>query len=213
MSAKAKTSVDDVDHLLKAIFVLARTVDHVLETRAVESAIREPMSASKVQVLRLLGQRGSQTSSQIARYLGVTKPAVSQIIDAMVRGKQVVRKPSTQDRREVGLELTKLGRQLFQNIRKEQRHLVRGAVRLTSGTSRKKWVDTLQSITQSLAQSDRNFEEFCLQCGAHANGSCVLEGGEAECSYLSHGRSRARRTRNATKKPRTATGRRSARRV
>ena len=116
-----------VDALLKALLVQARTVDHILGRRAVESAVKESLSPSKVQILRLLGQRGVQTSSQIARFLGVTKPAVSQIVDTMVRDRLMVRRPAKSDRREVRLELTKKGMTAFQAVRRQQRHYLRSA--------------------------------------------------------------------------------------
>ena len=98
MAKKAPSSTSSVDQMAKAMLVLARTIDYVLESRAVEVATDKPLSNSKVQVLRLLAQRAGQTSSQVARYLGVSKPAVSQIIDAMVRSKLVTRKTSRDDR-------------------------------------------------------------------------------------------------------------------
>lgn len=201
MGSKATVSAEQADGLLKALFVLSRTVDHVLETRAVEAAIHEPLSASKVQVLRLIGQRGSQTSSQVARFLGVTKPAVSQIVDALVRSKLVVRRPAKHDRREVGLELTKQGRTQFQAIRTEQRHMARAAVKLAEGSKAAKWTELIQDVAGALARADRTFAEFCLQCGGHADGSCVLVGGDATCLFMQHAKAAPKRGRNTTKKP------------
>lgn len=201
MASKVKLPADQADGLLKAMFVLARTVDHVLETRAVEAAIHEPMSASKVQVIRLIGQRGTQTSSQVARFLGVTKPAVSQIVDSMVGSKLLVRRPAKHDRREVGLELTKQGRNQFQAIRNEQRHLARAAIRLAENAKPDKWIDLLQGIAGSLARADRTFDQFCLQCGAHADGNCVLVGGDATCLFMQHAKAAPKRGRSTTKKP------------
>ncbi|MFH1109079.1 MAG: hypothetical protein V1790_07790 [Planctomycetota bacterium] len=45
------------------------------------------------------------------------------------------------------------------------------------------WITVLQKITSSLAHADRTFTHFCLQCGAHADGSCVLIGGDADCLF------------------------------
>ncbi len=201
MASKPKLSADQADGLLKALFVLSRTVDHVLETRAVEAAINEPLSASKVQVLRLIGQRGSQTSSQVARFLGVTKPAVSQIVDSMVASKLVVRRPAKHDRREVGLELTKQGREQFKTIRNEQRHLARAMVTVADTGKTDKWTEMIQGMATALARADRTFEQFCLQCGAHADGSCVLVGGDATCLFMQHAKSAPKRGRSTTKKP------------
>jgi DNA-binding MarR family transcriptional regulator len=175
-----------VDALLKALLVQARTVDHILGKRAVESAVKESLSPSKVQILRLLGQRGVQTSSQIARFLGVTKPAVSQIVDTMVRDRLMVRRPAKSDRREVRLELTKKGMTAFQAVQRQQRHFLRSATRRLSKAQTSRWTELLQEMSTHLAKADSDFKEFCLQCGAHRDGTCVLSGGDAECPFLRH---------------------------
>ncbi len=186
MGAKVPLPSATVDGLLKALLVLSRSVDQILETRAVAEAADEPLSLSKVQVLRLLNERGRQTSSQLARFLGVSKPAVTQIVEAMVRSNLVVRRSNTQDRREVGLELTKDGKATYRAVRRKQRHLVRGAMRMLDARDATQWVDALQRIAGALTRADRAFEHYCLQCGSHADGSCVLVGGDATCLFLKH---------------------------
>lgn len=186
MATKTSASMKTVDELLKAMLVLSRSVDQVLGTRAVQSASKARLSSSKVQVLRLLGRRGAQTSTQTARFLGVSKPAVSQIIDAMVRSKQVTRQTGKTDRREVNLQITERGRTLLNAVQHQQRHYVRNALRLANGADTKKWIVMMEAISNGLAQADRAYEEFCLQCGAHGDGTCVLEGGKSDCLFLKH---------------------------
>jgi DNA-binding MarR family transcriptional regulator len=173
------------DDLLKAMLVFSRTVDHVLETRAVEAAAG-PMSRSRVQVLSLLVFKRVETATEIALCLGVTKPAVTQIIDSMERDGLVRRSPGREDRRETHLVLTPKGQRAIRAVRNEQRHLVRNAVRQTPRGLATKWVAALQAVTEALAGADRAFEQFCLQCAAHTDGSCVLGGGEGPCQFLEH---------------------------
>ena len=109
MAGKVATKSKDVDRFLKALLVVSRTTQQILESSAVESAVGKSMSSSKVQILRLLGTRGAQMASQVARFLGVSKPAVTQIIDTMVKSKLVSRKVAKASRREVSLTLTANG--------------------------------------------------------------------------------------------------------
>jgi len=175
-------TLDRTDKLLKAMLVLSRTVSHVLEHRPVEAA-KTTLSTSRLQILRLLGQRGHQTSTKVARFLGVSKPAVTQIIDTMVKDKMVIRKRMTEDRRSVELRLTARGREVFRKVRDEQRHVVRSAVRATARCNPERWVKTIEEVTTALASSYRAFEHFCLQCGSHEDGTCVLSGGSADCLF------------------------------
>ncbi len=184
MTAKPPLTTKTVDGVLKALLVLSRTVDHVLETCAVESVVKQPLSASKVQVLRLLGHCGGQTSTQVARFLGVSKPAVTQLMDSMVRAKLVVRRTGRTDRRETSLELSKKGRDLHRAVRRSQQHYIRNTLRQACGVDAGQWVDMLHGMAAGLVQANQAFENFCAQCGAHADGTCVLGGGEANCLFL-----------------------------
>ena len=194
MAKKAASSTSSVDQMAKAMLVIARTVDYVLESRAVGVATDKPLSTSKVQVLRLLAQRAGQTSSQVARYLGVSKPAVSQIIDAMVRSKLVTRKTSRDDRREVNLSLTDKGQNINKLVRQQQRHYIRSAMRDLNGTVANRWINTLGDVAVALGKADQAFQDHCMQCGGHEDGTCVLDNGDAKCHFLAYQPRTARTT-------------------
>jgi DNA-binding MarR family transcriptional regulator len=178
---------ETAEELLKCFLVLSRTIDHVLEARAVEMAVREPLSSSKIRILGLLGHRGGHRASDVAKFLGVTKPAVTQIIDTMIRSRLVRRKPGEQDYREVFLELTDRGKRVFRTLRSRQRHLIRVALTRAQRREAQPWIGALREMTQALAQADDTVTEYCLQCGAHADGTCILEGGDACCRFLQPG--------------------------
>ena len=198
MASKKPLPPQTVDDLLKAMLVFSRTVDQVLEARTVREAVNVSLSPSKVQILRLLGQKATQTSTQIARFLGVSKPAVSQIVDSMVRAKLVTRKPATADRREVHLRLTKKGKDMFQAIRREQRHCVRNTVRATSRAELKRWTDALNTMSQAVGRADDAYQQFCAQCGAHSNDSCVLVGGRSKCLFTKYTEKASKRKKAAS---------------
>jgi DNA-binding MarR family transcriptional regulator len=183
---KKAIPLSTVDGLLKAMLVLSRTANHILQTRAAETSVNKRFSQSKIQILRLLGRHGAQTSTQVARFLGVSKPAVTQIIDTMSRAKLVVRRTATRDRREVRLELTKKGRETFQAMRQQQRRFIRGALKQMPGLDTEDWAKTLTDMSAALMGVDDCFEHHCLQCSAYEDSTCVLEGGDATCSYLEH---------------------------
>ena len=183
MNTRKSLSKKTTDELLRSMLVLSRTVDHVLEKRAVEAA-HQPLSRSKTNVLRILERRRNQTPTQVARFLGVTRPAVTQIVDSMVDSNLVRRLPVEQDRREWELKLTAKGRKLAEKIREEQRQVVRNSVRDLAGTDVREWIGFLQEICSSLAEADGAFDKFCTHCGAHTDGNCVLVGGNSDCLFL-----------------------------
>ena len=186
MDSQQSGSVEAVDRLLKGLLVLARSVEEILEIRAVREGVGRHMGISVVQVLRLLSHRDSHTAGQLARFLGVSKPRVSQMIDTMEQTGLVVRRRAKHDQREVLLKLTPKGRLNARAIQREQRHRLRIALRVARGANASRWAETLHEITAALAQAERVFDHFCLQCEAHADRTCVLTGGDAECLYLKH---------------------------
>ncbi len=207
MDVKMRASPKTVEGLLKSALVLSRTVDFVLETHVVESAVDLPLSSSKVQLLRLLGRRGGQMPSQVARFLGVTKSAVTQIIDSMVREKLVSRRTAKGDRREISLQLTKKGRELYLAVSRAQRHCIRNMLREVPTRDADRWIDTLNEISNGLAQAEQAFKHFCAQCAAHHDGRCVLVDGDADCQFF--GKSK-RKTKKTVKRKKTGTAKRSS---
>ena len=129
MASGASVPTEIIDDLFKSLSVLSRTVDHILHERAIEEAMGESVSYSKVQVLRLLNHRGSQTSSQIARFLGISRPSVSLMTDGLHRAGWITRRAGDQDGRESIMELSDEGKRKFGVIRRQQRHLLRNALR------------------------------------------------------------------------------------
>ena len=205
LSTRRLLSKEDADDLLKAILVVARTAHHVLERRTIKVA-NEPLTRSKVQILRLLGQQGGQSPSQIAPYLGVSKPAVTQIVSSMVKSQLVERANRSRDRRRSKLKLTPRGHQILERVRAQQRHLVLAAFSRSKGKHRPAWADTLTEISTALAHADDTFEKYCHRCGAHEEGSCVLVGGNADCLY-----NKTQRRARQKKKPRVGRAPRSRR--
>ena len=192
MAAKKSVITSDTEGLLKAMLVFARTVEKVLETRVV-AVIGEPLSQTKIHILRLLGQSGSQTSTRVALFLGISKPAVTQMIDAMVADKLVSRNRTQRDRREVELRLAPKGKRVFEALDRQQHQFVGHAARNFPQRRLGEWTAILNEMTTSLADADSKFQDFCVQCGAHPDDRCVLVNGEKRCPFLLHAAQVARR--------------------
>jgi DNA-binding MarR family transcriptional regulator len=66
------------------------------------------ISVEQFHVLRLI-HRGARSVSELAATKKISRPAISQSVDAMVNRGLVLRRPSLEDRRFIGLELTPAG--------------------------------------------------------------------------------------------------------
>ncbi|MHC5064686.1 MAG: MarR family winged helix-turn-helix transcriptional regulator [Planctomycetota bacterium] len=181
--SKKTIPAKDSERLLKSLMMISRLVEQVLESRPIEVSDL-PLTKSKVQVLRLLSQRGVHSVSQIAQHLGISRPAASQVLDNLERDALVKRSASKKDGRGVDISLTQKGRGAAKAVAKEQTQLVRTVIRDVGARKAEDWAGTLEKITAAIAQAHQEFRQFCLQCGAYSDASCVLVGGDCDCPYL-----------------------------
>lgn len=82
-------------------------------------AANGPHAALNMQELRLvefLGNEGPQMMRDLAEHLGVAVNSVTTIVDHMERKELVRRQRSDEDRRVVRVELTDLGRSVYQSL-------------------------------------------------------------------------------------------------
>lgn len=187
MPNKTRVSATDVDTFLKALHVLARTADHVLGERTIARSGGGGLSASKILLLRFLHYQGPQTLSVVAYMLGVTKPAVTQLVDTMEVDKLLVRSATRRDRREVELRLAPRGRKIIRAVEQVQREVVRTAIR-GGLTNPRRCAAVMNEAASALARAGNVLESFCAQCGAHRDGHCVLDGDNTSCLFLQYAR-------------------------
>lgn len=205
MSKRRSSTTKLAGDVLKALLVLSRAVEQTLENGAIGGVAAGRLAVSRMRILMLLGHRGRQTSSHVAKFLGVSKSAVTQIIDIMVRSGLVRRRVRLEDRREVELSLTTKGRRTFAAILRKQTQVVRVALEMTKVSNGAEWVQSLHEITRSLRAADQAFENFCLQCGAHADGACVLQTGQSCYELREKQRPSSRQNPTKSRQPRRAT--------
>jgi DNA-binding MarR family transcriptional regulator len=213
MARTGTTDRKTLDPLLKSLLLLGRAIEQVMDTRAVMAAHGSPLSASKVRMLKLIAHSGKQSVGQVARFLGVSDPAASQLAESLVRQKLITRNTDPRDRRTAFLKLTPYGKKLTQTIEQEQRHRLRLAVKSAGLSRSREWGPFLSEMTKCLIEAEQPYDQSCLQCGSHEDQTCVLEGGSAECLYRIHTARRERKEKQQKEKARKTTARKSTSRA
>jgi DNA-binding MarR family transcriptional regulator len=106
-------------------------VDAVLDVvppvvRAIRKMMREhrlpELSVPQFRTLGLLNFNAKTCLSTVADYIGSSLPAASRMIDGLVAKNLVARGACPDDRRQISLELTPLGRKYFLESRQATRH-------------------------------------------------------------------------------------------
>jgi DNA-binding MarR family transcriptional regulator len=84
------------------------------------------LSVPQFRMLVLVDSQPTLSLSEAAQHLGVSLPGASRMISGLVGRRLVERKPCSQDRRQIALELTRRGRAALRSARQAtQEHLAR----------------------------------------------------------------------------------------
>jgi len=75
------------------------------------------MNSGQLGALILIGGNPGITPTEICHAIGREKPVVTAAIDHLVKRRLVSRRQSTTDRRSFSIHLTKMGQQLYDNVR------------------------------------------------------------------------------------------------
>ena len=78
-----------------------------------KEGFKHDMTFSQMEVFRFVGLSGKETMKDIARYLKITPPSSTEIIDEMEKKGLIKRKSDKKDRRVVFVELTSKAKKLF----------------------------------------------------------------------------------------------------
>jgi DNA-binding MarR family transcriptional regulator len=135
----------DTRHLCELLTaLLSSTFRQILWKQALEL----DLTYSQAQVLFHLERHPRALATDLARYFGITLPAVTQVVDRLVGKRLVERAENPKDRRQILLSLTRTGHQLARDLQAarmagmsevlqrippdERKELVRGIERLVA---------------------------------------------------------------------------------
>jgi DNA-binding MarR family transcriptional regulator len=108
-----------IEELMRKAFELAWAVNHEIESPLHG---REPLTFSRLMVLRLLAKTGPHNVRDVAAFLGVSDAAASKTIDKLVSRKLLQRVESRSDRRVRELSLTPIARHLLSEYEIARKH-------------------------------------------------------------------------------------------
>lgn len=122
-------------------------LDHRLQSHSKRMKARTGVTGPQRLVLRILATRPKISPSELARFLFFHKSTVTVILRSLERGKLVRRRPNTEDRRAIVLELTPAGKR----IAEQRSGTVEAAVRTALSRMPKRDVETARRVLDELA--------------------------------------------------------------
>jgi DNA-binding MarR family transcriptional regulator len=181
----ASPSRDNVISVLDSLGLLGRSIENVLDREAVQASGAPSLCRSRIQLLMSLARLGSRPLRQLALLLGLSEPAASQAVDALVREKLLARTPDLHDRRALQLVVTPAGEVAVRAIERAQMHRVALAMsELDLDDDQWRQVcGVFEALAAALSAGEKPFVEHCLHCETYPKGGCVLDGVPATCRY------------------------------
>jgi DNA-binding MarR family transcriptional regulator len=107
------------------------------------------ITVEQFHVLRYV-RRGKDCMSELATAKNISRPAISQAVDILVRKGLLTRVQSTQDRRYVELSLTDLGNALLDTVFKDTRNWMKGRMRLLSAEELESMAKAMEAMKKMM---------------------------------------------------------------
>ncbi len=119
------------------------------------AAFVERMQAGKVVISRwrtlsVLSEKGGLTIGELAHYTRIERSALSHLLQQMEKENLVVRTQASQDKRNIHVHLTKIGRETFLVMLPVRREILRQAARNIPGQQMAALRSTVQSLVEGL---------------------------------------------------------------
>src|SRR6266498_1773163 len=147
MTSSEKLRDQAVDRFWETVPPLWGTVrSHIRATATAKFDI----SVEQFHVLRYV-RRGSGSMSELATAKNISRPAISQAVDVLVKKGLLTRIQSTQDRRYVELALTDAGNNLLDTVFKETRSWMKKRMNVLT-------VDELETIAKAMEALQKMLE-------------------------------------------------------
>jgi DNA-binding MarR family transcriptional regulator len=118
------------------------------------SQTKPELSVPQFRALSYLNRRAGASLSAVADHIGLTRPAMSVLIDGLVNRKLVTRQTDPDDRRRVTLAVTKRGHGLYTAARQHTQARLAGRLATLSAAERAALLQTLDQLRQLFVPED-----------------------------------------------------------
>jgi len=105
-------------------------------------------------VLEFLSREGESRMTELANFMNVTTPAMTGIVDRLVRDSYVARIFDPDDRRIIKVKLTAGGNSIVKKICERKQQMIVKVFGKISGVEREQYLGILKQIKDILAESD-----------------------------------------------------------
>jgi DNA-binding MarR family transcriptional regulator len=143
-------------------------------TTAQDAQRDDDITPSLIQCLQYVYLHGPSSIRKIATGLGITVPAVSQLVDRLVQRGLVTREHNKEDRRYASVSLTDEGKQVVLDARTSRLAWLRTILDRIPEDKRATLVDSLEEFIHTALETTGRVDEACVRCGIDHLAFCVV---------------------------------------
>lgn len=145
----------------------------VITTRTLSDA-GSYLTVSQFECLKYLQRHGSCSAAELADGLHMTPPAVTKLVDRLVRKGFLTRRERPDDRRSVEISLTATGRDAVERIRERRSQVFELILGKMSLEERQALERSLRAFLAAGLHDRAVVEALCLRCGDESTPDCPL---------------------------------------
>ena len=116
---------------------------------------RGKITLPQLGVLEYLSSRRESPMNELARHLGVTRPAATGLVDRLIVQGLVSRQGDRADRRVVRINLTPKGQRVLGNIWNQKRRMIQQVFGQISPADRSQYLATLEQVVEILSEGGK----------------------------------------------------------
>lgn len=128
-----------------------------------QGLLNSPFSLTEVRVLYELAQRENLTPSQLSKDLGLDAGYLSRILRSFEKRRMIDKKPSKTDGRQILLDLTKRGQEVFAPLNARASDEIRAIINDLSEAEQNRLMQAMQTIERLLGAQPENRASYLLR--------------------------------------------------
>ncbi|HEY8486162.1 MAG TPA: MarR family transcriptional regulator [Limnochordales bacterium] len=132
------------------------------------------ITVSQLECLKYLQRHGACSAAELAEGLHMTPPAVTKLVDRLVRKGVVTRRENPDDRRSVEISLTEAGRATVERIRQRRSQVFEMILDRMNPEDREMLERALRAFLAAGLSDPKVVEALCLRCGDESTPECPL---------------------------------------
>ncbi len=152
-------TVNDIELFAERVFSLMPDILRELTKRQSNALISGKITIPQLLILDLLNKKGDMIMSQLAKSMNVTMPAMTGIVDRLVRDGCALRLRDPKDRRIILIHLTKKGKNTIEELKKQRKKIIIDIFGKLGTKDREDYLDILTKIYNILFENKINQEE------------------------------------------------------